>query len=181
MCARTHTRCAAARRRRKDLGVPLEVGLSGVQVAEREHLSPDDLIERLEVMAPKAVKGRSRVPRLMRAVKIGIDAPVVEKWSFGYLIDIIDLRDAWMHRLDTARATGADLDLTAGHDGRIVADDVAGLADGSKPHRLTIGRCAGGGEPDERRVLLRAIPARRGRRSGWITATATSEAESAVP
>ena len=134
-----------ARRRRKDLGVPLEVGLSGVQVAEREHLSPDDLIERLEVMAPKAVKGRSRVPRLMRAVKIGIDAPVVEKWSFGYLIDIIYLRDAWMHRLDTARATGADLDLTAGHDGRIVADVVAEWARRhGRPFTLELTGIAGG-------------------------------------
>lgn len=114
-----------ARKRRKDFGVSLEAGLSGVQVAEREHLSPDDLVERLELIAPKTVKGRSRTPRPMRAMKIGIDAPVVEKWSLGYLIDIIYLRDAWMHRVDTARATGVELVLTADHDGRIVADVVA--------------------------------------------------------
>ena len=61
----------------------------------------------------------------MRAVKIAIDAPVVEKWALGYLIDVIYLRDVWMHRVDTARATGAELVLTPDHDGRIVADVVA--------------------------------------------------------
>ena len=58
-------------------------------------------------------------------MKLAVDAPVVEKWTLGYLIDIIYLRDAWMHRVDTARATGAELVLTAEHDGRIVADVVA--------------------------------------------------------
>ena len=115
----------AARKRRKDLGVPLEAGLSGVQVAEREDLSPDHLIERLVAVAPKTVKGRNRTPRPVRAMKIPIDAPVVEKWSLGYLIDIIYLRDAWMHRIDTARATGRNLVLSADHDGRIVVDVVA--------------------------------------------------------
>jgi len=115
----------AARKRRKELGVPLEAGLSGVQVAERETLSPDELVDRLERVAPKTVKGRARTPRPMRAIKIAIDAPVVEKWTLGFLIDVIYLRDAWMHRVDTARATGNDLVLTPEHDGRIVADVVA--------------------------------------------------------
>ena len=115
----------AARKRQKELGVPLEAGLSGIQVAERTDLSPGELVDRLVTVAPKTVKGRSRTPRPMRAVKIAVDAPVVEKWSVGYLVDIIYLRDAWMHRIDTARATGTDPVLTADHDGRIVADVVA--------------------------------------------------------
>ena len=41
------------------------------------------------------------------------------------LIDVIYLRDTWMHRVDTATATGAELVLTPEHDGRIVADVVA--------------------------------------------------------
>jgi uncharacterized protein (TIGR03083 family) len=114
-----------ARKRRKKSGVVLEAGLSGVQVDEREDLSPDALLERLERIAPKTVKARARAPRFMRAFKIAIDAPVVEKWTIGYLTDVIYLRDAWMHRVDTARATGRDLVLTAEHDGRIVADVVA--------------------------------------------------------
>jgi uncharacterized protein (TIGR03083 family) len=113
-----------ARQRRKQFDVTLEAGLSGVQVEERDDLGPHELIDRLERVAPKAVKARARTPRLVRAVKIGIDAPVVEKWALGYLNDIIYLRDAWMHRIDTARATGSELVLTKEHDGRIVADAV---------------------------------------------------------
>jgi uncharacterized protein (TIGR03083 family) len=134
-----------ARKRRKDLGVSLEAGLSGVQVAEREYVSSADLVERLELIAPKTVKGRSRTPRPMRAIKIAIDAPVVEKWSLGYLIDIIYLRDAWMHRVDTSRAAGADLVLTAAHDGRIVADVVAEWARRhGQPFTLELTGIAGG-------------------------------------
>jgi hypothetical protein len=114
-----------ARKRRKELGVALEAGLSSVQVAERDDLSPAELIRRLEAIAPKTVAGRRRTPAPMRAVKIAVDAPVVEKWALGYLIDVIYLRDAWMHRVDTVAATGAELVLTPEHDGRIVADVVA--------------------------------------------------------
>jgi hypothetical protein len=34
-------------------------------------------------------------------------------------------RDAWVHRIDIARAAGLAPELTPGHDGRIVADIVA--------------------------------------------------------
>jgi len=134
-----------ARARRNELGVSLEAGLSGVQVDEREHVPATDLADRLALIAPKTVKGRSRTPAPMRAMKIAIDAPVVEKWALGYLIDIINLRDAWMHRVDTARATGADLVLTADHDGRIVADVVAEWARRhGQPFTLQLAGGAGG-------------------------------------
>jgi len=115
----------AARKRQKDLGVALEAGLSGVQVDERNGLSPDELVDRLARIAPKTVKGRGRTPRPMRAIRFPVDAPVAETWRLGYLIDVIYLRDAWMHRIDTVRATGGDLALTTEHDGRVVADIVA--------------------------------------------------------
>ncbi len=115
----------AGRKHRKDRGVSIEEGLSAVQVSEREHLSPDELLARLEQIAPATIAGRRRTPRALRAAKISVDAPVAEKWTLGYLIDTIYLRDLWMHRIDTARATGADLVLTADHDGVIVADVVA--------------------------------------------------------
>lgn len=116
---------SAGRKLQKAIGGPLEAALSSTQVSERERLSSDELVERLERVAPKTIKGRTRTPRLMRALKISVDGPVVEKWSLGYLTDIIYLRDLWMHRVDTAKATGAELVLTAEHDGRIVADVVA--------------------------------------------------------
>jgi uncharacterized protein (TIGR03083 family) len=114
-----------ARRRRKERGLSLEAGLSSTQVDERVHLEPAELVDRLAAIAPRAVAARRRLPRPVRAVKLAVDAPVVEKWSLGYLTDVIYLRDLWMHRVDTVRATGGDLELTAGHDGRIVADVVA--------------------------------------------------------
>lgn len=147
-----------ARKRRRELGVALEAGLSGVQVAERDDISPDELVRRLEAIAPKTVKGRSRTPRAIRAVKINIDAPVVEKWTLGYLIDVIYLRDTWMHRADTATATDAELILTPDHDGRIVADVVAEWARRhGQPFTLELTGPAGGiftaGGGDERTVL----------------------------
>lgn len=50
---------------------------------------------------------------------------VEERWSFGFLVDTILTRDTWMHRVDTARATGRPLLLTAAHDGVLVADVTA--------------------------------------------------------
>jgi uncharacterized protein (TIGR03083 family) len=148
----------AGRKRRKDFGVSLEEGLSAVQVTEREDLSPEELLERLEHIAPKTIKGRTRTPRLMRAAKIAIDAPVVEKWALGYLIDTIYLRDAWMHRVDTARATGRELILTSEHDGRIIADVVAEWARRhGQPFTLELTGDAGGvftsGEGGETTVI----------------------------
>ena len=170
----------AARKRCRQLGVPLEAGLSGTQVAERIDLSPAQLVDRLEQIAPKTIKGRNRTPRPMRAIKIGVDAPVVEKWSLGYLIDIIYLRDAWMHRVDTARATGRELELTAEHDGRIVADIVAEWARRhGQPFTLELSGPAGGtftaaGGGDAGPIVMDAVEfccvlAGRGEATGLLT------------
>ena len=50
---------------------------------------------------------------------------VEETWTFGYMFETILTRDTWMHRIDTAKATGRPLVLTADHDGVLVADVVA--------------------------------------------------------
>jgi hypothetical protein len=44
-------------------------------------------------------------------------------------MDIVYTRDVWMHRIDIARATGHQLELTAEHDGRLIADMVVDWAD----------------------------------------------------
>jgi uncharacterized protein (TIGR03083 family) len=111
---------------RRANGGPLEAGLSNVQVRERAELTPDQIVDRLTEIAPKTVRGRRRVPGLVRNVaKLKIDGPVYETWKLGYLIDTIYLRDTWMHRVDTAHALGILPQLSADHDGRIVADVVA--------------------------------------------------------
>jgi uncharacterized protein (TIGR03083 family) len=114
----------AGRAHQKANGGPLEAGLSAVQVDERLDLTPDELVDRLATVAPVTVRKRTKMPAVLRKAKMKVDGPVVEKWSLGYLIDIIYLRDAWMHRIDVCRATGAELVLDATHDGRIVADVV---------------------------------------------------------
>jgi len=111
---------------RKQYGGPLEAGLSEVQVSERAELSPTQVVGRLVAVAPKTVRGRSRTPALVRNhAKMAVDGPVNETWKLGYLIDTIYLRDLWMHRVDSAHALGQPLELSAAHDGRIVADVVA--------------------------------------------------------
>ena len=115
----------AAKRHQKSGGGPLEAGLSAVQVRERLELTPAELVERLTAIAPVTVRKRTKLPALMRRMKMKIDGPVVETWALGYLIDTIYLRDLWMHRVDAARATGRQLVLIPDHDGRIVADVVA--------------------------------------------------------
>jgi hypothetical protein len=54
-------------------------------------------------------------------------------------------RDTWMHRLDISRATGRLMELTAGHDGRLVAGVVTDWARRhSQPFTRTLTGTAGG-------------------------------------
>jgi uncharacterized protein (TIGR03083 family) len=110
---------------RKKHGGPLEAALSNVQVRERSQLTPTQVIDRLRSVAPKTIRGRSRVPAVVREhARLSIDGPVHERWTLGYLIDTIYLRDLWMHRVDASHAVDQPVELSAAHDGRIVADVV---------------------------------------------------------
>jgi hypothetical protein len=91
------------------------------------------------------VRKRTKMPALLRRARMSVDGPVVEKWALGYLVDVIYLRDLWMHRVDTSLATGAPLELTTDHDGRIVADVVGEWARRhGQPFSLTLTGPAGG-------------------------------------
>ena len=140
-----HQMQAAMRRRRREGGT-LEASLSAVQVEDRASLTPKQLIQRLDATAERTVRARRRVPGLVRsAVRMKVDGPVVERWSLGYLLGTIYLRDLWMHRLDAARALGHSPRLTAEHDGRIVADVVAEWARRhGRPFTLLLHGPAGG-------------------------------------
>jgi uncharacterized protein (TIGR03083 family) len=135
-----------ARVHRKQHGGPLEAALSAVQVRERADLTPAHIIDRLAATAPRTVRGRTRTPALVRDhAKLAVDGPVHETWRLGYLIDTIYLRDLWMHRADAARAVNRPLELSADHDGRIVADIVAEWARRhGKPFMLELTGPAGG-------------------------------------
>jgi uncharacterized protein (TIGR03083 family) len=134
--------------------------MTATQVADRTSMTPQEIVGRLHAVAPKAVRARSRVPKLVRhVVRMKQDPPFeTERWRFGYLVDKIFTRDTWMHRLDISRATGAPMVLTAAHDGRLVDDVVAewGQRHG-QPFSLALSGPAGGqwqvGDVEERLEL----------------------------
>ncbi|HLU56638.1 MAG TPA: maleylpyruvate isomerase family mycothiol-dependent enzyme [Pseudonocardia sp.] len=138
-----HQNAAATRRG----GVPVDA-LTDLQVHQRRDLTPEQLIARYAAVAPRAVRGRRRRSLLVGRVAMpGTQTVggVPERWTFGYLFETILTRDTWMHRVDTARATGRDLVLTPEHDGVIVADVVAEWAGRhGRPYALTLTGPAGG-------------------------------------
>jgi uncharacterized protein (TIGR03083 family) len=124
--------------------------LTGLQVDERQQMTPEQITNRFAARSPKAARGRRRapglirrrVPRDLRQVEVG---GLVEAWTTGYLIDVILTRDPWMHRADIARATGAAHFLTADHDGVLVADVAAEWATRhAQPYTLHLTGPAGG-------------------------------------
>jgi hypothetical protein len=107
-------------------------------------------VARLAEVGPRAAAGRRRTPALARRIVLA-GQPVdekgtrTEKWTVGYLTDVILTRDTWMHRSDIAEATGRAMTLTPGHDGRLVADIAAEWASRhGQPCTLTLTGPAGG-------------------------------------
>lgn len=99
-------------------------GINEVQVRERHHLGPGEVIEQLDRTWPKAVRGRRLAPPPLRWFPVPFGAPI--GWQpLTYLLKGGFTRDVWMHRIDIAWATGNQLILTSGHDGRLVAGIVA--------------------------------------------------------
>lgn len=120
--------------------------LTAKQVADHADLSTSELIAKIDEIGPQAARWRASRPSLFRAMSIKEEVGgEPETWRLGYLLDIILTRDPWMHRVDIARATGMEMELTTEHDGRIIADVVAEWArrHGS-PFTLTLTGPAGG-------------------------------------
>ena len=125
-------------------GGPLVDGINRVQIRERGGVTPADLRRDLAAAAVRGVRARRRLPGFVRAVPLPFGPPLGTR-PIGYATDRIYTRDAWMHRIDIARATGRELVLTADHDGRLVADVVAEWARvHGQPYRLTLTGPAGG-------------------------------------
>lgn len=122
--------------------------LTGLQVEERARASAADIVARYAEVAPRAVKGRRRMPWFVRRQKMGAAQAVNgrdETWTLGFLSDVIMTRDPWMHRVDLARATGAPMVLTAEHDGVLVDDAVREWASRhGRPFTLRLTGPAGG-------------------------------------
>jgi uncharacterized protein (TIGR03083 family) len=137
--------------------------LTAIQVCERERLPPEDLLAEARKVATRAARGRRFTPFFIR--RRTFPEPqflngVEEQWTIGYLVDVILTRDPWMHRVDLARATGQELELSASHDGVLVDDVVREWAGRhGRPFQLELTGPAGGqwssdlpGEPESIRM-----------------------------
>jgi uncharacterized protein (TIGR03083 family) len=132
------------RRGRRGLAIEVDA-VSAAQVETRRHLPPAELRRRFEEVAPVAAVRRRRWGRWLGGVPLKVGAPVHETWRLRYLMQVVYTRDVWMHRIDVCRATGRTPQLTADHDGRIVADVVADWADRhGRPFQLHLTGAAGG-------------------------------------
>jgi uncharacterized protein (TIGR03083 family) len=130
--------------RRMRPGAPGVDGMNAVQVADRADASPSRLRADLDHAGRRGVRARTRIRAPLRALPLPFGPPLGTR-PLGYLTDRIYTRDAWMHRIDLARATGRPLQLSADHDGRIVTDVVAEWAGShGRPYRLTLTGPAGG-------------------------------------
>lgn len=135
------------RKATKRAGVFIDA-LTALQVEEHADLSPDEVVRRYAKTGPRAARGRRRTPGFVRRRRMPVEQPVgdtVEPWTMGFLLDVVLTRDPWMHRVDIARSAGHDPELTADHDGVLVADVVQEWATRhGQPCTLTLGGPAGG-------------------------------------
>jgi uncharacterized protein (TIGR03083 family) len=124
-------------------------GLNEAQLRARADWTPSELPELWERHSTRALKARRRMPAPIRALPllpIGTGLGVRIGWQpLRYLFDMGFTRDVWMHRMDIARAAGIEPELTAEHDGRIVADILAEWSRRhGQPYALTLTGPAGG-------------------------------------
>lgn len=138
---------AEVRRRIAADGGALVDHLTAVQLDRTRHLDTGQLTAELRRLVPRATAGRRRTPAPVRRwatfrVEMG---SISERWTLGYLVDVILTRDAWLHRIDLCRAVGREPVLSPDHDGRIVADVVAEWARRhGRPYHLVLTGPAGG-------------------------------------
>ena len=130
----------------KQAGGPMIDALTAKQVADHADLSTPELIAKIDDVGPRAAHWRATRPALFRRMPMREEVGgQQETWRMGYLLDIILTRDPWMHRVDIARATGREVELTPEHDGRIIADVVAEWARRhGQPFTLTLTGPGGG-------------------------------------
>jgi uncharacterized protein (TIGR03083 family) len=70
--------------------------LTAHQVRREARLSPEELVDRVASVAPRAVRGRRRLSRAIGRVTMPEEEVVgdrTERWSFAYLFDVVLTRD----------------------------------------------------------------------------------------
>lgn len=119
-------------------------GMNEFQIRERDHLSNGQIVEQLQTIGPRAVKGRWQTPAPARYLPMPFGPPI--GWvPLKYLLDVGFTRDVWCHRIDLHQAVNRPMQLSADHDGRLVADIVAEWANiHRQPFELVLEGPAGG-------------------------------------
>ena len=102
--------------------------MNQIQVDDRAARTPAELITEIHTVGARAIRTWRSLPLPLRMVPLPAPPPKGGLISIAYLADVIYLRDAWMHRLDLALATGRAFVQTREHDGRIVALVIRDLA-----------------------------------------------------
>ena len=138
----------AAQKGAKKTGTAMIDVLTALQVAKNASLSTAQVVTAMRATGPKAARLRRKMPAFIRsrtmpgAMTVG-DAQ--ERWTLGFLFDIILTRDPFMHRLDISRATGIPVQATPAHEGVLVDDIVREwAARHGRPYTLTLSGPAGG-------------------------------------
>jgi uncharacterized protein (TIGR03083 family) len=83
--------------------------LCRAQIADRAAMSDAEVAADLHRWAGGAPAGRRRQPGLLRRVPVPRFAGMRAGATMAYLLDVIYLRDIWLHRVDLHRATGVEL------------------------------------------------------------------------
>lgn len=102
----------AARRKGAHGGSALDAW-TAQHVADHADLTPAERFAELRAWAPRAVRGRARLPRLLEQVPVSlppagsIPAGSPTKITLGELNTVVYTRDAWLHRIDIARRPDA--------------------------------------------------------------------------
>lgn len=120
-------------------------GMNEFQVRERADMSTEDLIAEWDEKSVKALRARTKLPRLIAKLPVlNLPAPVGRQ-PVSYLMDMGFTRDVWMHRVDIAHSLGQPPNHDESHDGRILEDVVAEWASlHGEPFRMELEGPAGG-------------------------------------
>lgn len=100
--------------------------LCAVQIRDRAGLSDLDLAADLRRWAAGAPAGRRRQPRLLRRTPLPAFVGLRPGARVAYALDVIYVRDVWLHRVDLQRATGVEMPLSPA-EGEVVAQVVRDL------------------------------------------------------
>jgi uncharacterized protein (TIGR03083 family) len=83
-------------------------GVNAAQVADHEGWSGQRLARELARLGPRAVRARRRTPGFVRRIRPPSGFRLPPDVRFGEILDVVLVRDTWMHRIDIARACGRE-------------------------------------------------------------------------